>query len=79
MKSLSFFLLFFLGTSPLFSQWDPDAGIIEPYTENAFIEARGKNKEAIHDNDFETKWESSNPLPQHYIKDKSQNVFLKYA
>lgn len=79
MIRLSAGLLFFLVTQVLYSQWDPNAGLISPYSSNARIIAEGNNPEAVIDGNFETKWESSNPLPENYIKDEGQNVFLRLA
>lgn len=58
----------------LSAQWNPDAGLITPYTDQANIMASGTNPGATTDNDPETKWESEAPLPSGYIRSSKQNI-----
>ena len=60
-----------------YSQWNPNAGLIESVTKTASIEvSSGDNKKAIVDGDLQTFWESSSPLPSKYITKRKQNIFL---
>ncbi len=60
-----------------FAQWDPDAGLVEPYTNNAVVEvSSGPNVAAITDGDPNTFWESYSPLPDKYISRRDLNIFL---
>jgi len=58
----------------LSGQWNPDAGLIKPYTRQAKITASGTNAEAAADGNPETKWESQAPLPTGYIRSEKQNI-----
>ena len=71
---VSIFLFYSLVT---FSQWNPNAGIIKPYTANATIKvSSGTNTNNIADGNLSSYWESSNPLPVNYIIRKDLNLFL---
>ncbi|MGM0566780.1 MAG: hypothetical protein ACQESX_08510 [Bacteroidota bacterium] len=58
----------------LSGQWNPDAGLVTSYTDQAKIMASGTNPGATTDNDPETKWESEAPLPSGYIRSEKQNI-----
>ncbi len=67
----------FLSSSFLYSQWNPNAGLIESLSKTATIEvSSGDNKLAIVDGDLQSYWESSSPLPNNYITNKNMNIFL---
>jgi hypothetical protein len=73
--SLLIIFLFFSQVS--FSQWNPDAGIVQPVSANAIIEvSSGTSIDAIIDGNLQTYWESTNPLPSNYITRKDLNIFL---
>ena len=79
MNRLAIVILFALTWLGTMAQWDPDAGLVIPYSAKAKIIADGKNQSAAIDGKPQTKWEAKNPLPQHYISDARQNIFLKWA
>ena len=57
--------------------WEPDAGLISPYTKNATITvSSGNNFLAIIDGDQNSYWESTSPLPENYISSRDLNIFL---
>ncbi|RLD91755.1 MAG: hypothetical protein DRJ09_00200 [Bacteroidetes bacterium] len=69
-----FFLLF--NHWLLFGQFNPDAGLVTPFTANATINtSSGNNKAFITDRNTNTYWESENPLPVNYIKRDDLNLF----
>jgi hypothetical protein len=59
------------------AQFNPDAGLIVPFTENAIITtSSGNNTKYITDRNPNSYWESTNPLPDNYVKRKDLNIFL---
>ncbi len=79
MKRIAGLLLILSLTLFVNGQWEPDAGLIQPYTHSANVIADGKNPGAVIDGNMESKWESANPLPENYISDKKQNLFLQLS
>lgn len=60
-----------------YAQWNPDAGLIIPFTKTAkTTTTSGDNYSNITDGNIHTYWESSNPLPENYIKRNDLNIFL---
>ncbi len=88
MKKLSLFFLPFLAFSALFlfaffdknqrSNWDPDAGLVIPFSKNAGLAASSNPSQVsnIIDDDPGTAWQSEAPLPEGYIDNPGQNIFL---
>lgn len=71
----SIFILLFVHTL-VFGQYDPDAGLIIPFSENATITvSSGNNTKYITDRNKNSYWESENPLPANYIKRADLNLF----
>ena len=71
-----FVLILFLSHQLLFGQFNPHAGLIIPFTENAVITtSSGNNKAFITDRNAGTFWESDNPLPDNYIRRTDLNFF----
>lgn len=62
-----------------YGQWNPDAGLVVPYTHQAEAIASGTNPQAAIDGNLETKWESEPPLPSGYISSADQNLFQNTA
>ena len=61
----------------IYSQWNPNAGLIESLTKTATIEvSSGDNKKAIVDGDLLSYWESTSQLPNIYITNSNMNIFL---
>ncbi len=60
-----------------FSQWNPNAGVIPSYTWNASVttSSGGHGAEVI-DHDEKTNWQSGAPLPNGFVKNPAQNIFL---
>lgn len=58
--------------------WDPDAGYIAPWTENATATATSNlsTAEKILDGDPNTAWQSEAPLPDGFISRRDLNIFL---
>lgn len=70
-------LLFLSVQNLLFGQFDPDAGLVIPFSTNAYIHvSSGSNIGYINDRKSNTYWESNNPLPSNYIGRKDLNCFL---
>jgi hypothetical protein len=69
-----FFLLF--NHLLLLGQFNPDAGLIIPFSANATITtSSGNNQAFITDQNTNSYWESENPLPVNYIKRRDLNLF----
>ncbi len=61
----------------MMAQWNPDAGLVKPYTQLAEITcSSGNNLINVSDGNIHTFWESSNLLPDNYINNKEFNIFL---
>ena len=76
MKTLLTASLFLFVQSLLLGQYNPDAGLITPFSENATITtSSGTNEGFITDRNKNTFWESENPLPANYIKRNDLNLF----
>lgn len=88
MKKLSWYFLPSLAISALFlyaffeknqrTDWNPDAGLIIPFSKNAGL-ATSSNPTQISnviDGDPNTAWQSEAPLPDGYIDNPGQNIFL---
>lgn len=60
------------------NSWNPDAGIIESYTENATVISSSNQEEAhkIIDKKNETHWQSEAPLPLGFVTRNDQNILL---
>ena len=55
--------------------WNPDAGIIAPYTANASINlSSGNDADKIIDSDTQTFWQSESPLPSNFVKRTDLNI-----
>ncbi|MGB1207002.1 MAG: hypothetical protein ACPG5B_15255 [Chitinophagales bacterium] len=55
--------------------WNPDAGIINPYTTNANISlSSGNEAHKINDGDTQTFWQSEAPLPSNFIERTDLNI-----
>ena len=77
MRYFVFTLLFLSAQNLLFGQFNPDAGLVIPFSANAHIStSSGSNAAYINDRKTKTYWESSNPLPSGYIGRKDLNCFL---
>ena len=60
-----------------FAQINRDAGLVIPFTKNAKLTvSSGENAELIRDGNPGTAWESLNPLPERFISNRNQNLFL---
>jgi len=60
----------------LFGQYNPNAGLITPFSENATITiSSGVNTSFITDRNKNSFWESDNPLPSNNIKRNDLNFF----
>ncbi len=76
MKTLLIASLFLFVQSLLLGQYNPDAGLIIPFSENATVTtSSGTNKAFITDRNKNSFWESENPLPENYIKRNDLNPF----
>ena len=74
MKKITLFLLF-----PIYlvAQWNPNAGVVPSFTNNAVVTASsGININTILDGDDDTNWVSSAPVPIDFIARRDQNLFL---
>ncbi|MBN2639100.1 MAG: discoidin domain-containing protein [Bacteroidales bacterium] len=69
------FLLFFSTVTA--QKWNSEAGLIKPYTAE-ITASSGKNTNYINDQNPNTYWESGNPLPNAYISQNWNNLFLNY-
>lgn len=62
--------------------WDPDAGLYEALSKNATVTASSSANtsqnapEAAKDDNNATAWLSANPLPDAYVSNERQNIFL---
>lgn len=79
-------LIIFLGFGLTYSykkhnSWNPDAGLVYSFTENAKIQVSSNAKEAakILDENLETAWQSEAPLPNGFITRTDLNIFLDRA
>ena len=71
---LCFFLLHFFSFFSSFA-WNPDAGIISPYTADATISlSSGNGADKINDSDTQTFWQSDSPLPSNFIQRTDLNI-----
>lgn len=64
---------------PLLSmaQWNPDAGLVHSYTDEAeIIVSSGANKHHITDGSPHSFWESANPMPDRYLKRPDLNILF---
>lgn len=75
MRSIQLILFLFCSLFG-FSQWDPDAGLVQSLAQQATIVADGQNQQAILDYDLETKWESEAILPTGYLQNPKLNLLL---
>ncbi len=74
------FLLLFLFPALLFSQWNPDAGVIPSYTWNATVTASsGSNGANVLDRDEQTNWQSGAPLPNGFMGNAAQNILKDFC
>ncbi len=75
-NTILFILVFYC--LPATAQWDSDAGYVPAYTINATVTASSNVADAnnVLDEDFESNWKSSAPLPQNYINRADQNFLL---
>ncbi len=69
------FLFAFFSLSVYPQKWQPDAGLIRPYTAQVNVSS-GQNRQNIVDGDPHTFWQSSNPLPHGYLRRRDLNYFL---
>lgn len=77
MKTLYILLNLLLLNQLVFAQWDPNAGLIMPYTNRASVEvSSGTNPNTITDGDPNSFWESTSPLPDNFISRSELNIFL---
>ncbi len=61
----------------LLGQFNADAGLIKPFSQNAIITvSSGKHANYITDRNKNSFWESENPLPVNYIKRNDLNIFF---
>jgi hypothetical protein len=75
-KRLLIFSFLIFSTAWLYSQtWNPDAGLIKPYSASVTVSS-GTNPQNITDGDPHNYWESGNPLPFHYLETAGSNYFL---
>ncbi|GAB2992106.1 hypothetical protein GCM10027284_06090 [Cyclobacterium sediminis] len=62
--------------------WDPDAGLYDALSKNATVTASSSANisqnapEAVIDDNNATAWLSTNPLPDGYVSNERQNIFL---
>lgn len=62
--------------------WDPDAGLYETLSKSATVSASSSANnaqnapEAVKDDNNATAWLSTNPLPDAYVSNERQNIFL---
>ncbi len=77
--NLLLLLLFIFCNSLIAQQWIPDAGYVEPLSENATATASSSINapENVIDNDLATSWQSTNPLPRKYLSRSDENVFIE--
>ena len=64
------------------AQFDPNAGVIFPFTQNASIATSSPgsgNPQAVIDGDNSTFWQSDAPFPTNYISRSDQNILLDFA
>jgi hypothetical protein len=78
---LAFLSLVLLAADARFSKketWNPDAGLIPSFTQDATVSASSHQNAAanILDGDPNTAWQSEAPLPEGYIKRHDLNIFL---
>ncbi|MFK7932009.1 MAG: hypothetical protein AB8G22_00785 [Saprospiraceae bacterium] len=59
------------------TKWNPDAGVIYPYTAKIITSSNANLADKITDGDPQTFWQSAAPFPTNYISNAAQNIFLK--
>ncbi|MEZ4961802.1 MAG: discoidin domain-containing protein [Saprospiraceae bacterium] len=61
--------------------WDPDAGVVVPFSQAATVFASSNPSQALNvvDGDEQTAWMSNAPLPEGFIGNKDQNSLLGQA
>jgi hypothetical protein len=74
---LAFFLLAFFEKKQR-SNWNPDAGLVMPFTQNAQLSASSNPGQIANvvDGDPNTAWQSAAPLPDGYVDKPWQNILL---
>ncbi|MBI9038340.1 MAG: hypothetical protein JEY97_09425 [Bacteroidales bacterium] len=76
-KNQIFFISLFFINFSLFSQWDPNAGLIPSYTNNCTLKtSSGENADNVIDGRIETFWMSEAALPINFYKREGLNFLL---